>query len=105
MKKVNKILMATVAILLSLVLISTSVVSGIFAKFVIQKDAVVSVKFKNFGVKLSVGREAQVISGPDAKSVSITYDAFEMYPGVYKIPAIWFSANLRVLFFNRKSVQ
>lgn len=54
MKKVNKIMMAIVAILLSLVLISTSLVSGIFAKFVIKKDASVKVTFKNLGVTLYV---------------------------------------------------
>ena len=91
MKKVNKILMATVAILLSLVLISTCLVSGTLAKFAIIKDATTEVSFKKFGVKLSVGREAQVIDGPDVNSVSITYDDFEMYPGVDKTPAIWFA--------------
>ena len=54
MRKANKILMATVAILLCLVLISTSVVSGVFAKFAIKKTAMVeNAKLKQFG--LTVG--------------------------------------------------
>ena len=54
MRKANKILMATVAILLCLVLISTSVVSGVFAKFAINKTAMVEkAKLKQFG--LTVG--------------------------------------------------
>lgn len=55
MKKVNKILIATVAILLSLVLITTSIVSGIFARFVIIKDTNVGeITLKGFGVALKL---------------------------------------------------
>lgn len=54
MKKVNKALMATVAILLSLVLITTSVVSGIFAKFVDTKSAGATISFKKWGVTVTL---------------------------------------------------
>ena len=54
MKKFNKILMMTVAILLTLVLASTSVVSGIFAKYVVTKSASTEVSLKAFGIKLTV---------------------------------------------------
>ena len=54
MRRVNKILMATVAILLCLVLISTSVVSGIFAKFIIQKQTKFSMKIEEFDVVLKI---------------------------------------------------
>ena len=54
MRRVNKILMATVAILLCLVLISTSVVSGIFAKFIITKTAQTSMVIEKFGMRLIV---------------------------------------------------
>ncbi len=58
MKKVNKILMATVAILLSLVLITTSVVSGIFARFIITKDTNVNeITLKGFGVALKLSSQ------------------------------------------------
>ena len=55
-KRFNKILMMTVAILLCFVLISTSVVSGIFAKYVITKSAGATVSLKKFGVTLSVNK-------------------------------------------------
>ena len=54
MRKVNKMLMATVSILLCLVLISTSVVSGIYAKFVITKSGDATVSLKAFGLTLTV---------------------------------------------------
>ena len=84
MKKVNKIMMATVAILLSLVLISTSLVSGIFAKFVIKKEVGVPIKFKNFGVTMQVKHNGVKIE-ESANTVSITYDnltAMNLYPGM-----------------------
>ena len=54
MKKFNKILMMTVAILLTLVLASTSVVSGIFAKYVVTQTAKTTVSLKAFGLTLAV---------------------------------------------------
>ena len=70
MKKVNKALMATVAILLSLVLISTSVLSGVFAKFVDTKSAGATVSLKAFGLTLSVAKggavsDSDVIYSPE----------------------------------------
>lgn len=58
-KNVNKLIMTTVAILLTLVLVSTSLVSGIFAKYVVTKDATTVVSLKKFGVKL------QLLKGED----------------------------------------
>ena len=52
-KRFNKILMMTVAILLCFVLISTSVVSGIFAKYVITRSAGATVSLKKFGITLT----------------------------------------------------
>ena len=56
MRRANKILMATVAILLCLVLITTSVVSGVFARFAIVKKSETSVSFQNFGVNVTVSK-------------------------------------------------
>ena len=56
MRKVNKILMSAVAILLCLVLITTSVVSGIFARFTIYKKSETSVSFQSFGVNVTVSK-------------------------------------------------
>lgn len=92
MKKVNKILMATVAILLSLVLISTCLVSGTLAKFAIIKDATTEVSFKKFGVTMQVNRGSTVVSDNDANSVDIVYSpSIELYPGINELDAILFA--------------
>ena len=54
MRKANKILMATVAILLCLVLITTSVASGLFAKFVVTKSGSATITFEKFGVTVTM---------------------------------------------------
>jgi hypothetical protein len=87
MKKVNKILMAVIAILLSLVLISTSVVSGIFARFVIQKSVEAPIIFRKFGVslKMEVDSDLQSKSTPTWKqlgdSIMVTLDKLTLSPG------------------------
>ena len=58
MKKVNKILMATVSVLLCLVLITTSVVSGVFARFVVKDTITTTVVFKKYGAAISVNLDA-----------------------------------------------
>jgi hypothetical protein len=63
MRKVNKILMATISILLCLVLISTSVVSGIFAKYVVTKKGESIVSLEAFGVTLSVSEGEDLPQG------------------------------------------
>ena len=78
MKKVNKALMSTVAILLSLVLITTSVVSGIFAKFVETKSAGATVSLKAFGLELEVNKQSADSWTPttinkNTVSVSVAY--------------------------------
>lgn len=55
MRKVNRIIMATVSILLSLVLISGSVLSGIYARYVTKKDLLANdIGFRKFDVKIDV---------------------------------------------------
>ena len=72
-KRFNKILMMTVAILLCFVLISTSVVSGIFAKYVITRSAGATVSLKKFGITLTVtGNETTNIATVDATSTAKT---------------------------------
>ena len=74
-KRFNKILMMTVAILLCFVLISTSVVSGIFAKYVITRSAGATVSLKAFGITLSVdgktGTGITVTENTKLNSVSV----------------------------------
>ena len=91
MKKVNKALMSTVAILLSLVLITTSVVSGIFAKFVDTKSAGSTVSLKAFGLTLTVSSPSgynPVYTPPAGNAISvtvpITMTAAENYDDIVK---------------------
>ena len=91
MKKVNKALMATVAILLSLVLISTSVLSGVFAKFVETKSAGATVSLKAFGLTLTVSSKDKYnpVYTPSADNaisvtVPITMNAAENYDDIVK---------------------
>ena len=57
MKNVNKIMMATVSILLCLALLSTSLVSGIFARFVIFRKSANELVFKNWGITVTSGSD------------------------------------------------
>lgn len=54
MQKLNKTMMRIIAALLCLVLLSTSILSGIFAKYVVQKSADFgSVAFKKWGITVT----------------------------------------------------
>ena len=86
MKKANKILMASVAILLSLVLITTSVVSGVFAKFAIRKNTTTTMKLEKFGVTMEVSAPttyASIVANKtvnDGQNVSVTLSDVIMEP-------------------------
>ena len=87
MRKVNKMLMATVSILLCLVLISTSVVSGIYAKFVITETGNATVSLKAFGITLKVKQGYDKPSGAivtpttiNANTVSVKVENIKMIP-------------------------
>ena len=94
MKRVNKILMATVAILLCLVLITTSVVSGVFARFVVKNTVTSTVTFAKFGAKVSVNLDGltkdsdgntiagiTVTENVNANSNTITVTGLKIGPG------------------------
>ena len=87
MKKFNKILMMTVAILLTLVLASTSVVSGIFAKYVVTKSASTEVSLKAFGITLKVeGTQGTSINYSPTDSnkdtaISVSVSGLQLAPG------------------------
>ena len=89
MKKVNKILMATVAILLSLVLISTSVLSSVFARFVNSRGIDATMKFKKLGVELSLTYDATKLAAAGATVtptkngdfLSLSISGLKMAPG------------------------
>ena len=92
MRKVNKILMATVSILLCLVLISTSVVSGIFAKFAINNKGKATASLKAFGVTLDMTVDDETLedAGADVETAedfykvtkSVTITGLKMAPGL-----------------------
>ena len=54
MRKVNKIMMAAVSVLLTLVLITTSILSGVYAKFMETDSANIDAGFKSLGVTVVV---------------------------------------------------
>ena len=54
MRKRNKILMATVSVLLCLVLVTTCGLSGIYAKYTTKDSASLTVGFKKLGVNVLV---------------------------------------------------
>ena len=54
MRKFNKILMMTVAILLTFVLISGCILSGTMARFAISKDATTAATLQRFGAEVTV---------------------------------------------------
>ena len=79
MRKFNKILMATVSVLLSLVLVSTCLVSGVFAKYTTKKARTMTVGFEAFGVTLSMDLSDAIKSAGGAitnkASKGITFEA------------------------------
>ena len=103
MKKANKIVMATVAILLSLVLFTTSIVSGIFAMYAVRTYGSASFTFKKFGVivELSFSDEFNAIYGDIIKdntvvngdSVTITIPTLKMAPGDSFMDAVQFNIS------------
>lgn len=91
MKKTNRVIMVIVAVLLTLVLLSTSLVSGIFAKYVVSKDATTVVSFKRFGIQLNIVKGEDFATGmtmdPDtsvlanAGEASVTVTGVQLAPG------------------------
>ena len=84
MRRANKILMAAVAILLCLVLITTSVVSGVFARFAIVNKSETSVSFQNFGVTVKLTPSSNLKTESEVKkgdSASVMFEQLQMAPG------------------------
>lgn len=89
-KNFSKTIMIIVAVLLTLVLISTSTVSGIFAKYVVTKDATTIVSLKKFGVKLTMLKGNDFVNSgasPDDDlsvgndTISVTLSNIQLIPG------------------------
>ena len=89
MRKINRIMMITVSILLSLVLISSCMISGIFAKYTMTKNAnLYRMEMKRFGVTVtatpgtSLSSEvgtSQVTAAENA--ITYTFTGIKIKPG------------------------
>ena len=102
-KNFSKTIMIIVAVLLTLVLISTSTVSGIFAKYVVTKDATTIVSLKKFGVKLAMNKGANFVESganatptiaDDGSSTSVTISNISLIPGSDYKDIIKFTASI-----------
>ena len=90
-KRTNKNIFRIIAILLCLVLVTSSVVSSTLAKFVITKDATTTVKFNKFGVKMQIKNGSTSKSALDANSASVSWATGTMYPGITEADEILFA--------------
>ena len=82
MRKINKIMMITVSILLTLVLITSSVVSGTFAKYASSGQSSATARVAKWGavVEITANRPKGVI-GTDGDAIIFSTDALKMAPG------------------------
>ena len=97
MRKANRIMMVTVSVLLTLTLISTCLISGLYAKYVTKEDSLVTVSFKKFGVNIEIWEDTtalgnlykdwpensrpSVVVDKDGDSASIEFSNLKMGPG------------------------
>ena len=86
MQNKNKILMRIVAALLCLVLFTTTILSSVYARFVLTDDATVSVGFKHLGVDVEVSYSSAVASAKTTDydyghAVSVSLPVLKMGPG------------------------
>lgn len=105
MKKANRIMMATVSMLLCLVLITTSVVSGVFARFVIKNTATSPVTFKKFNVVVTMTPNAKlttagatVTTRTNGKSAKVTISGLKLAPGDDWFNAVNFAFTNKTAF-------
>lgn len=86
-RKANRILMAIVLILLCLVLMTTSVVSGIFAKYTISKQVLMMFSFESFGVTIDIIPSEGLIDAVGGNDIqfdgsgNLTVSNLLMHPG------------------------
>ena len=111
MRKRNKILMATVSVLLCLVLVTTCGLSGIYAKYTTKDSASLTVGFKKLGVTVEAIPNATYQeqwgykTSTTGNSVSVELDNLRMGPGDEFKNAIMFKitgtaqVNLRVKLY------
>ena len=100
MQKVNKIIKIVVAVLLSLTLITTCLVSGVFARYVKKGTSSMSVTIKKWGVTVTVepGSSMAALMTADQitsfeNSVSFTFSDINIKPGDDFSDAVRFTIN------------
>ena len=76
MRKVNRIMMAAVSVLLALVLLTTSILSGVYAKFTETDTVSINAGFKALGVSVDLTFDETKISQHDI-TVSPSYEDAE----------------------------
>lgn len=82
MKKTNKILTRALVILLALVLITSSVVSSTFAKYVVSKEATTKVELQKFGLTVTLeGTDTETVVSQKGDSVTLSYPDITLIPG------------------------
>ena len=92
MRKQNRIMIKAVAILLTLVLFTSAVVSGTLAKYVTQKSGTTSIVFEQYGITVKAWldedfKKATGLTDADAallmsdNSASVTLNQIKMHPG------------------------
>lgn len=102
MRKANKIMMATVSTLLTLTLVSSCILSGLYAKYVTKESSLVTVSFKRFGVTVTaeVNSDLATMAGKPAlnttdtdTTASVTYNNIKLAPGDTYLDAVKFTVS------------
>ena len=82
MRKINKIMMITVSILLTLVLITSSVVSGTFAKYASSGQFSATARVAKWGAVVEItANRPEVVINTDGDAITFSADALKMGPG------------------------
>ena len=84
MKKANKIMMIIVSILLCLVLLTTSIVSGIFAKYIVSKQFKMTFGFERLDMRvdIDVSGDLKTVSSVEGEdTINIIISDLYMRPG------------------------
>lgn len=82
MRKINKIMMITVSILLTLVLITSSVVSGTFAKYASSGQSSATARVAKWGAVVEItANRPEGVTGTDGDAIIFSTDALKMAPG------------------------
>jgi hypothetical protein len=93
-KKANRIMMMAVSLLLALVLLTTCVLSGIYAKYVTQSEVSTKVAIKKLGLTINVKEKSPTIKKvqetKQGNFISLTYSSLNIRPGVQEPDLIKF---------------